>query len=428
MKKTIVIVYFFIFGYTVSGQTETDKKTCKDCHRALIEQKVVHAVAADDCESCHTTNGNEHPKQGVKGFDLVEKVPALCFMCHEQNSKTNIHPPSEAGECLTCHSPHASANKGLLIKGPQAALCADCHDTGPNEKPVKHKPVSEGNCTACHDPHQSDFSRFLKVEKPQLCYNCHATVQKQTELKTIHPPFTDDCANCHETHSADTEKLLLQKIPGLCYNCHDMQTAIENAKVVHKVVNDARGCANCHSAHATDNEKLLITNGKDLCLSCHSKIVKTGERTLANIGMLLKKGNTIHGAIEGDGCTACHNPHASEQTLLLKGAFPEGQYVDAKPESFELCFTCHDQELLTTETSATATQFRNGEQNLHYLHVNGEKGRNCNVCHNVHGSASAHLINDKVKFGSWDMPIQFQHEENGGSCNTGCHAKKKYAR
>jgi predicted CXXCH cytochrome family protein len=290
MKKTIIIASFFIFGYTVSGQTETDKKTCKDCHAALIEQKVVHAIAADDCESCHTANENEHPKHGVKGFDLAEKVPALCYMCH------------------------------------------------------------------------------------------------------------------------------------------DMQSTIESARAVHKVVNDAKGCLNCHSAHASDNEKLLTKTGKDLCLSCHNKTINTEGNSLANIGQLLKKGNRVHGAIEGDGCTVCHNPHSSENQLLLTGAFPADQYTKASVENFELCFNCHDLELLTTETTTTATQFRNGEQNLHYLHIHGEKGRNCNVCHNVHGSAFAHLINDKVKFGSWDMPIQYQHEENGGSCNTGCHAKKKYVR
>lgn len=290
MRKTMVIASFFICSYAVSGQTETEKKTCKDCHSVLIEKKVVHAVAADDCESCHTANDSEHPKQGVKEFDLAEKLPALCYMCH------------------------------------------------------------------------------------------------------------------------------------------DMQTAIDSAKVVHKVVNDAKGCLNCHSPHASDQEKLLILNQKDLCLSCHNKTIKTENKTLANIGQFLKKGNIVHGVIESDGCVICHRPHASENQLLLIGAFPASQYTSAKPENFELCFTCHDQELLTTQTTTTATQFRNGDQNLHYLHINGEKGRNCNVCHNVHGSTFAHLINDKVRFGNWDMPIQFQHEENGGSCNTGCHAKKKYVR
>jgi predicted CXXCH cytochrome family protein len=290
MKYFIVTAIVFITGYTASAQSGSEQKGCKDCHSELIGQKVVHAVAADDCETCHSSNGSQHPGQGGKGFDLAEKVPALCFMCH------------------------------------------------------------------------------------------------------------------------------------------DMQTAIDTAKVKHKVVNDAKGCLNCHSPHTSDNEKLLIKNGKDLCLGCHNRSIKTEDRRIVNIGQFLKKGNMVHGAIELDGCTVCHNPHASEQISLLKGAFPTGFYTSAKAENFELCFICHDQELLTSERSATATQFRNGDQNLHFLHMNGQKGRSCKVCHNVHGSALPHLINDKVIFGNWIMPVQYKAEENGGSCNTGCHSEKKYLR
>ncbi|MCD4729653.1 MAG: cytochrome c3 family protein [Bacteroidales bacterium] len=426
MKKLIITVFIFLIAFMVLAQTGTETKSCIDCHANLMEHNVKHEVATDDCENCHMANGNEHPQEGVKGFDLGDQVPALCFMCHEENTKSNIHPPAEE-ECLMCHSPHSSANMALLTFSPPAVLCADCHEMEMTQKPVKHKPVEDGFCSDCHDPHQSEFSSFLKAEKPQLCMNCHVSQQMQTGLKNIHLPFEDDCANCHETHSADVEKLLIQQIPDLCYNCHDTPIP-ENARVVHKVVNDEKGCANCHSPHASEYEMLLIKNGKDLCLSRHSKTIKTEDKILANIGKLLKKGNVVHGAIEGDGCTVCHNPHASEQPLLLNAAFPTGQYVAATVENFDLCFICHDSEILIAEFSTTATNFRNGDQNLHYLHINGEKGRNCNVCHNVHGAANEHLISEKVKFGNWEMPVQFKIVENGGSCNTGCHAEKTYLR
>jgi predicted CXXCH cytochrome family protein len=401
---------------------------CIDCHGALIEQKVIHPAAVDDCTGCHLTNGNQHPQKNMKGFSLSEAVPALCFLCHEENSKKNIHPPVKTGECLTCHSPHSSANKFLLIKAPQSALCADCHDKAMTEKPVKHKPVEEGTCTTCHDPHQSDFSKFLKKVTPAICLDCHTTVNLEAGRKNVHPPFADDCSNCHETHSANVEKLLIRKTPDLCYECHDMKSTLEKNKVVHTVVYEGKACVNCHSPHASDQNNFLSLPEKELCLSCHNKSIKTEGRTIANIGSFMKKGNMIHGIIETDGCIVCHYPHASDRPLLLNGSFPTGQYAAATVENFELCFTCHDSQLLTAKTSKTATNFRNGEQNLHYLHINGQKGRNCNVCHNVHGAAFEHLINDKVKFGNWDMPIQYIPEENGGSCNTGCHSEKKYQR
>ena len=36
--------------------------------------------------------------------------------------------------CLSCHQPHASANRGLLVKDQQAnmAFCKTCHAEGPD--------------------------------------------------------------------------------------------------------------------------------------------------------------------------------------------------------------------------------------------------------------------------------------------------------
>jgi hypothetical protein len=60
--------------------------------------------------------------------------------------------------------------------------------------------------------------------------------------------------------------------------------------------------------------------------------------------------------------------------------------------------------------------------------MNGKKARSCIVCHDVHGSDNLHLIADKVSFGKWEMPIIYKPSENGGMCNTGCHAERGYTR
>ncbi len=80
------------------------------------------------------------------------------------------------------------------------------------------------------------------------------------------------------------------------------------------------------------------------------------------------------------------------------------------------------------EFTTTATNFRNEDQNLHFLHSNSDKGRNCNLCHDVHGSMNEHLILTNAKFGNWDMPLKFSLLDNGGSCSTGCHSTKSYER
>lgn len=420
------MLHFLHFG-TV-GQTEMVKKNCTDCHAEIIKQPFIHAAAADDCANCHLRNSNEHPLTNVKGFSLTTEMPQLCFSCHENYTKTNIHAPAREGECLICHSPHASANKSLLLNN-QPHICSQCHDLGIESKKFKHSPVFDGNCQTCHDPHQSDFAHFLKNEESTLCMDCHDNERIEAGLKNIHLPFTDDCANCHNPHGSDTEKLLIDKIPDLCFTCHsELQTNIKNSAVIHKAISESKECSNCHSPHASNQAKTLIMEEKELCLNCHNKNIQTANGTVQDISKMLKKGNFVHGAIENNGCVVCHNPHYSENSLLLVESYPSGQYTNGKSENFTLCFSCHDSGLMDNKTDSLVTNFRNGDQNLHFVHLKGEKGRNCSLCHNIHGSVFDFLIANKVKFGNWEMILKFKKEDNGGTCNNGCHEEKKYFR
>ena len=79
---------------------------------------------------------------------------------------------------------------------------------------------------------------------------------------------------------------------------------------------------------------------------------------------------------------------------------------------------CHDATIIANETDSVNTNFRNGSQNMHWLHINGKKGRSCTLCHDVHGTPNQHLIAKKVWFGSWEMPLEFEKTEAGGSCDS----------
>jgi predicted CXXCH cytochrome family protein len=76
-----------------------------------------------------------------------------------------------------------------------------------------------------------------------------------------------------------------------------------------------------------------------------------------------------------------------------------------------------------------ATNFRDGERNLHYLHVhNKQKARSCTLCHSLHGSNNPKLIADSVPFGKWSLPLKFVKTETGGGCAPGCHKPQAYDR
>jgi predicted CXXCH cytochrome family protein len=273
------------------------------------------------------------------------------------------------------------------------------------------------------------FNFFLN--KGPVCTDCHSDVVAK---KTKHAAALDNsCANCHQNsgkeHPGDSSKMsLIEKVPLLCNTCHDaVANEIASSRVVHSAVKEKKSCTNCHSPHSSDNGKLLILEEKELCLSCHNKTITVGTKKFTNIQQLLKNSKTIHPALEG-GCSVCHKPHASKNNFLLTKNFPSGNYTTATKDTFALCWDCHDSGLLETKNTTSATSFRNGNVNLHYLHMNGSKARSCAMCHNMHASANQHLILDKVTFGEWEMEMNYTPSETGGSCLAGCHAEKKYTR
>jgi predicted CXXCH cytochrome family protein len=311
--------------------------------------------------------------------------------------------------------------------------CIDCHKRTV-KKDILHGPVAD-DCLSCHKPTGKkhpleDIEGFTTLEEgAALCYTCHEKEQSTIiSKKYVHKPVSrGECLECHEVHSSNDSKFIFSKSPDLCYFCHDeIEKSIEKSAIVHSPAVKEGGCTECHSPHASNQKKLLVSNGKTLCLSCHDKTITKGDRKITNIGKLLKESKVVHEALDKS-CNACHDPHASENKFLMSVYYPTGNYAPGTEENYELCFGCHDTDLLLAEKTKYATEFRNGEQNLHYLHVNREKGRTCNNCHNLHATNQKHLIPKTVKFGSWDMPLKYKELENGGSCK-GCHEERKYVR
>ena len=431
----MIDIFFYIFIVILSSNNNNDRNTlnlysrnCIDCHKSIMEATVKHSPT-DDCTTCHISNGEKHPNKSVQTFNLAEKLPALCYNCHESFNKTNIHPPVESGDCNYCHSPHSTNNSKLLLEKSSINLCEKCHDINEMKNRIIHKPLGEGNCTSCHDPHQSDFQKFIKEEIPQLCFSCHDELKKTESLSNVHPPFESECLSCHKHHSSKENSLLSESLPGLCYSCHgDFQENYDKSEFKHLILEDKKSCINCHSPHASAQSKFLKDEINLVCLKCHSKSIvrKKDKTTIVDIKQLLQKKN-VHGAILGGTCIDCHNPHYSTQIALLKSSYTKQGFSAINSESFNLCFDCHDKDLFEKENTQY-TNFRNGDNNLHYLHLITEKGKSCSSCHNVHASMNEHLIEDVTNFGKWNMPINFKSNDNGGSCFPGCHTEKSYMR
>jgi len=225
--------------------------------------------------------------------------------------------------------------------------------------------------------------------------------------------------------------LISKDEPDFCFECHpQIGQIIKSSSRVHEATIMGKSCSNCHAAHASFLPKLLLGPMYDICLSCHDKEVQGKDGALLqNIAAIMAENPFRHGPIQQNNCIACHNPHGSNIFRLLVSYFPEDFYAPFDLKEYNLCFQCHPKDTFLQERTTALTNFRDGDLNLHFMHVNKEdKGRTCRACHEVHASKQKAHVRSVVPYGNWEFPLVFEADEEGGTCAAGCHDAKSYKR
>jgi len=300
-----------------------------------------------------------------------------------------------------------------------------------------HEPYLSGDCAVCHDPAAPSADSPGKVydELSGRCVDCHGELAEAVKSsRLVHAPTLTGCVACHNPHDSPHAGLLLEQPKNLCLGCHgEMKQIIAMARFQHEPVNDEAACLNCHNPHASDTRSLLNRQPFDLCLSCHSEDNRTGSsgQPLTNFGRLLAERPYQHGPVAGQSCGTCHLSHGSDTHSLLTAGYPAGFYASYAPDTYALCFNCHGSQNMVDPETTTATRFRDGSRNLHYLHVNKSgRGRSCRACHEVHASKNPSHIRDAVPFGprNWLLAINHTRTDTGGFCARTCHQTKSYDR
>jgi len=141
-----------------------------------------------------------------------------------------------------------------------------------------------------------------------------------------------------------------------------------------------------------------------------------------------------------DGCSECHDPHASEHPRLFTANLTLERVARFEEQQGELCFNCHDVEALTTKETED-TEFRHGNENLHALHLNGgakpnrygfvkkKDGQTCVGCHLPHSSLQQRLLRTEFECkGIFCYTMRFRPNDSGGTCIVGCHKPRTYSR
>ncbi len=246
--------------------------------------------------------------------------------------------------------------------------------------------------------------------------SCHADMGMK---KYVHAAGVDvkHCSKCHETVKQGEHSF--KKLPSetrlLCAICHSSKflALAHPAAAAHSTTL----CSMCHSS------KFLAS--PDIKKSAPEVIFKD---------VIYKDDKEVkfHTPIAEGKCTECHDAHESNFYMHLKVEYPSEFYAPYSAEAYSLCLNskCHQglEKALTEPRTLTDTKFRNGNLNLHFRHVNKEKGRTCQACHQHHGSKNPKLIRKSFLFEKRTLTIEYEKTETGGRCTSACHIPVTYDR
>lgn len=409
------------------SQTITFEQGCltSRCHDDIRAAAVRHpATDAGDCDECHLPDAGHHT------YPLLRDSVDTCIACHDTREQAPMrHDAMTDDACLACHNPHAGPTHHLLRKGTVRDTCAQCHPR--SEGVIQHEPYAGDRCELCHDSHGADGPGLLRASSiAENCRQCHpAEVHSDESARHSHAKVQGACLGCHEPHAAPARALLRAPSAESCLGCHEeVLNQITSATVSHDAVLKGEQCVRCHDPHGTDRIGMLRAEQADVCLSCHGKQLTAADGRSIPAMSNPSPGARAHEVAGHQDCAGCHSIHGANHARLLREVseqVPLGPY-DAR--NYALCFSCHDSRLANF---SSATQFRDGDRNLHELHLQrGDKSRGCSACHSVHAVGQPRLIAATVNFegSGWEMPIGFELTADGGRCGAGCHAPQQYSR
>jgi predicted CXXCH cytochrome family protein len=253
---TFLSILLITFCLLTFQSYSAEENPCVACHVDLKQpSKSVHAVLKMGCSACHkSVEGNSHPDQ--KGsIILTQKMPGLCYGCHEESKYKGTSGHTRLGMCTGCHNPHRSDAKKLLLSD-QPDLCYACHDKAKFTKKNVHGIINVGGCTSCHAPHISDQPFLLSSPEHELCISCHAAKTQGSHVVALpgrkrHPVIG----------VKDPSTLKMIKVPDP--KNPQKQIEVPDPNVPGKDMN----CSSCHDPHSSDFKALLTA--EKICMKCH---------------------------------------------------------------------------------------------------------------------------------------------------------------
>lgn len=174
----------------------------------------------------------------------------------------------------------------------------------------------------------------------------------------------------------------------VCIECHSEIADQMTSKVDHPPASSA-DCSACHNPHAGRNEMLLLDRPAVLCVECHSSVTTSLNKA------------EVHRPVAEGRCSSCHEVHGGDHKALLLH------------EGTRLCVECHSQVETWSQRPVLHSPFAR---------------ESCQTCHAPHGAdfpalapasesrlcMSCHSATETFKARHRNYPVQI------ASCNQ-CH-------
>ncbi|MGV1101041.1 cytochrome c3 family protein [Thiovibrio sp. JS02] len=259
--------------------------SCHDPHASATGASLLKDNVPGLCLKCHDSGKLVFQKQ----HGDYQVATARCTSCHDPHGSSQkgllydkVHAPFGKKMCKQCHE-QGTAAEPFRVKAEGYRLCLGCHNNMINENLGKSRPhwpmIDRVGCLNCHTPHASAQDGLLKKPMTEVCAQCHGdTVQWLQSVETKHSPVVEGlCTSCHSPHAANQVLLLnRQSVIEVCATCHDWEKhSTHPIGADHK---DPRNknltvdCLSCHRAHGTPYAKMLHSSSQtEMCTNCHSQ-------------------------------------------------------------------------------------------------------------------------------------------------------------
>jgi DmsE family decaheme c-type cytochrome len=274
-------------------------------------------------------------------------------------------------------------------------VCKACHPDiwskfykNPHFKSVasgKETPEHTG-CEGCHGPGDAHITAFggkatiiafSELQPKQIldnCLRCHGeTLARANIWRSSHTQAGVVCTNCHSIHKSPTPKyLLVERQMDLCYGCHADVRSQFSMPFKHRVNEGVMVCTDCHNPHGTfpptwrhgELPRMVeqVLANKEPCLKCHEE--KSGPFVFE------------HPPVRVEGCEACHYPHGSSNSRLLR-----------RPVVFTMCLECHNGALRFGRAGLGDPVPIPLPDRPSFHDLRSPRFQNCTNCHShIHGS------------------------------------------